>query len=578
VRTQLPKRLAILALALAPGAAAAITGSARAGVLYSRFDARPHDGGSSTVPRLDLDLGLDLKGVIVSRDVASYTLAAAWDRRSEDIPGGSRTSGLSYSGSASFLQNRVSPVELSVFASRGHTDFATNAAPDAFGSGLSMNAGGGLTLKGPLPLLDVSYSWSDSETHVAGQPLRAATAHLVTSSLQLGSPTASVTGTYSGEFRDGSWASDRVQLHGVTLNATGRAGKQVVSLTGGSSMTLPGELVPGTYRQQTTSFGAGVNFHHDAGLRRMVHYQWGDTLIESPGSPTQELERQTLRYEGDHLLTQEHLFTRWIVDTSYAATRSDDTELLTTGETLGGALYWRPKLQTYKFELNAGPRVSLIQQDGDQSGGFGAAAGVRASRPLGVHSVRLDWRGAYGQNLFATAGWQLSQGLGAELSGPASTARYTAVLQATAFRTHNPVTGDGAGRSVVASASLRTSRMTLHGRARLAEGIVGSTVDQFTSDGLLLPAPFNSTQIDASLGVGAKLFSGLSAKVDAHVGRSDIPNRPLLHEVAGVAGLTYRYAGLAMAIEDRVSRVETQGGGWDTTNTVMFRVYRTLSW
>jgi hypothetical protein len=32
-----------------------------------------------------------------------------------------------------------------------------------------------------------------------------------------------------------------------------------------------------------------------------------------------------------------------------------------------------------------------------------------------------------------------------------------------------------------------------------------------------------------------------------------------------------------MAVENRLSRVET-AGGWDTTNTVMFRVYRSLAW
>jgi hypothetical protein len=560
-----------------PAPALGVNGTVRAGVLYTRTNYWPTARPATMVPHLDIDLGLNLHGVVVSREVVSYDLGVGWTRTSDQVPGGARTDYLTYAGAATLLQNEVSPVGLSVFANRGETEFATSDSPDAFGRGIATSMGGTVSLKGKLPRLDTSYSWHDAQTHIPGQPLRDTTAHLVSSSLQLVSPAVSVTGSYTGELRDGNWSADRVQIHGATLDATGRIGNQTVSFTAGSALTEPGELLPGTFRQQTTTFMAGLNAQGTTTLRRMVFYQYGHTLTEAPGAPTQEIERQSVRYEGDHFLTRKELFTRWFIDGSYAATSSDETELVTTGETLGTTLFWRPALSTYTFEVNAGPRVALLQTETEESGGLGATAGARASRPVGIHALQLDWSGAYGQNLFATVGWNFHQTLGATLSGPAATARYSATLRATSTRTHSPVTGDGAGRSLAANATLRMRLGSLYARARLTEGIVGATPERFSSDGLILPAPFNSKEIDAAIGGQARIYPGLSAKLDVHLGRSDIPNRPVLHELAATAGLTYRYAAFGMGVENRISRVETVGG-WDTANLVMVRVFRSLSW
>jgi hypothetical protein len=576
VSTHLLRALAALAVASAPAAAPALGVSGRAGLLYTRFDSMPPDGPSATMPRLDVDLALDARGAIVSPDFVRWSLGAGWGRNSYDVPGGERTTRLSYSGSATVLHNQTSPVGLSLSATRGETDFATNASPDAFGSGLSSSAGGSLYFRsGTLPKLDASYNWNESQTRIAGQPLRLTTAHAVSSSLQMSAPTLSLVARYRGEFRDGSWQFDRAQLHSAALNAQAFVGNQVITFTGGSDLSLPDVRVPGAIEQQTTAFEAAIDARH--ALRRSFRYRYGHTLLDSPGFPTEELERQSLIYEGDHLLTAKHLFTRWLVDLSYGATRSDDVELISTGETLGVTLHWQRPGKVTSLSASVGPRVSLIQTEESESGGYGGAAGVRVGRPFGVHTLTLDWNGSYGQDLYAQAGWTLRQSFGATLSGPASRARYNAVVRATAFRSYSPVTGDGAGRTVSASGSITTSRLSLDLRAHLSNGIVGAGREQFAGDGLLIPAPFDTTEIDVSLGGGARLYTGLSARLDFHLGRSEIPNRPVLHEAAAVASLRYTYARFGMALENRVSRVEV-ADGWNTTNQAMFRVFRSFAW
>jgi hypothetical protein len=592
----------MLALAVAPaGAEAGVT--ARAGVLYSRYDGWPQVGAQVTQPHFDVDLGLDARGVIVSRDVADYSLQANWGRISDETAGATATTtSLSYSGQATFLNNEVSPVTASVFASRGETDFATSTSPDAFGRGVANTAGASVSLKSAsLPAVNAGYSWSEAESSIAGQPLRTTTSQTLSSSLQLGTPTFSVNASYGGEFRDGSWTSDNYQIHNATVAATTFVGRQVLSLNAGSTMTLPGELGPGMFEQQTTAFSAFLNAQGTR-LRRTFSYRYGHTLVESPAAPTNEITRQGVRYEGDHFVTGKTFTTRWLLDASYAETRCEavsatcgesplsggfeETQLRTTGETLGVSLFWRRILPSSTLEVHAGPRVALLQSELEEtgqepvrseSGGYGAAAGANFSRPLGRHTLQADYNGNFGQDLFATAGWQLTQSLGAALSGPAATARYNASLRASAFRTHSPVSGDGAGRTLGASATLATRRVSLNGRASLSSGIVGSTPEQFVGDGLLLPAPFDSTVIDVSVGGQFKPLAGLTASLNLHLGRSDIPGRPVLHENSAVGAVTYTFAAIAMGVENRLTRAET-ATGWDVTNVVMFRVYRSFRW
>jgi hypothetical protein len=586
-------------------AAAALSLSARAGAQYSQFDGWAVDGTTTTMPHLDVNLGLDARGVIVSRDVFDYALRLSWGRISNETSRGdtSTTDMLSYSGRASLLDNTVSPVTLTGFASRGESDFSTSTAADSFGRGIATTAGSTLLLKGPsVPTLTAAYTWSSAENEIVGQPLRESIQHSLATNLTFGTPAFQVDAGYYGELREGAWDTDNYSLHGVSMTARGRIGGNVLSLASASLFNLPNELVPGTFESRTTSFSALLNAGA-AGNLRNFSYSYGHSLVESPGAPTGEVTRQGLRYEGDHFVTRTTFFTRWLVDASYAVTRcesapatcrslflpssfSEETEARTTGETLGASLWWRRVVPTSTLELNAGPRVSLLQSEIEErgqiprrseSGGFGASAGARVTRPLGVHALQANWSASYGDDLFANAGWQFTQELGASLSGPAATARYNASLRASSFRTHNPVTGDGAGRSLEATGTLTMARLSLNGRASLSNGMLGATPQQFTSDGLLLPAPFDSTLIDASIGGQFKLYPGLSAALGFHLARSDIPGRPLLHEVAARGGMTYQYGALGMTLEDRVSRTETVGG-WETANLVMFSVFRSVVW
>jgi hypothetical protein len=576
------RALLLVATAAVPATAAALGVTADAGLQYTRFDGWSAGGDRVTMPSLDLDLRLDARGAIVSRDVFDYGLSVAWGRMSGDSAGGitSTRDMLSYSARGALFANAVSPVNLAAFGTRGETDFSTSEGPDSFGHGVATSTGGTLAVKGAgIPTLTTDYSFTTSENEIAGQPLREQSFHSLTSALSFGTPAFQMNASYAGEFREGSWDTDRNTTHGILVGARGMlGGGHTLSLQSSSTFSIPDELVPGTYEQRTTSFSAYVNAG-GLGDRRNFSYGYGHSTTESPGAPTIEGTHQALRYEGDHFVTSSTFFTRWLVDASLGETRSgDDDPIRSTGETLGVSLWWRRLQDESTLEVNAGPRVSLYQTEDDRGGGFGASAGARFSRPLfDDHAFQLSWSGSYGQNLFANVGWQFSQELDATLSGPAATARYNASLHGSAFRTHSPTTGDGAARSIGATAGLATRRVSLDARAALSQGMLGATQQAFTSDGLLLPAPFDSTLVDVSIGGVFRIYPGLGSGLRFRLGRSDVPGRPVLHETGASASLSYRFGALSLTLEDRYTRTET-ATGWDSANLVMLSLHRSLAW
>ena len=148
MRTNLARLLLSIAAGAAPLTATAV-GDIRVGVMYSDSTVYPVDGQKTSQPYLDIDLGLDASGMLVSRDVATYTLNARWTRIENDVPGASSTQKiLTFNGQASILQNPVSPVGLSLGASRGDNNFTNSALADSFGSGTQTTLGGGLQLRG----------------------------------------------------------------------------------------------------------------------------------------------------------------------------------------------------------------------------------------------------------------------------------------------------------------------------------------------------------------------------------------------------------------------------------------------
>jgi len=100
-----------------PATATAFDWAAQVGLLYDRSDTWAENIPRTTQPRLDLDLRLDLRGAIGGPGILAYGGSAAYRRTTTEL-NGERTgldNVLTYNVEAAVLQNRKSPVGLTLF-------------------------------------------------------------------------------------------------------------------------------------------------------------------------------------------------------------------------------------------------------------------------------------------------------------------------------------------------------------------------------------------------------------------------------------------------------------------------------
>ena len=109
----------------------------------------------------------------------------------------------------------------------------------------------------------------------------------------------------------------------------------------------------------------------------------------------------------------------------------------------------------------------------------------------------------------------------------------------------------------------------------LQSGVVGSVNDPMVSDGLFIPAPFDSHTAYASASGSAALLTGLTARASGRISTTRVPGQPIVDQGEGVVGLSYTYGGLEFGVEDRLGFAFFPTGTV-LTNTFMVRVYRVV--
>jgi hypothetical protein len=567
---------------LLPALAAPLDLSGHLGLSYLRSDTWI-EGARDTVPRLDLDLGAEASGDVVSPELLAWQLDATWRRLSQSENGqrSSVANSLFFGGRASLLNDARSPVNLSLDASRAFTSFSASASPDVTGQTVSQSYGALLGLHpAELPGLVLGYRRNEFEITIPGLEAHTHTAQLLNGSTSLGSSAFKLTASYSGELSDGTWTTDRYDTHRATVSAHAPITadmelflEEQYLLTRPTSMALPGaqQLEDSYFR----AFAANTGSFGD---RQVVSYVRGRLLSQPAGGPLAESTRQAIRYEGDLLLTSPTLFTRWMVDASLNQVRSGAAVLDTSGETLGLQTWWRRPAEDRLIEAWAGPIVGFVQSNVvGNSTGYGAAGQVRTNQPLGALDGSLTYRLDWASDLYGAKGSSLRQSLSASLAGGLPSGRYVATAQAGASRTSSPVLGDGASRSLalLLDASLRD--LSVDASVSLDQGIEGSTPKDFVSDGLFIPAPFDARTVQAYARATYQLQTALSATGQVRWLSSTHPGRPAIDQTELFGALQYRYGAFVVAVEDRYGWNETSVGAY-RVNQFMFRLYRQLGW
>lgn len=582
MRVRTVRSVALSALLVGAAPAMALDVSGRIGLGYSRFEFTPPDGPSVTEPHLDIDLGLDARGVVVRRDVVDWRLGVAYRRISDERSGvqSRLQTRLLYSGQATVLGSGRSPLTLTLGASRSQTDFSLDPALDTFGQSVVDQATTSLTVRpGNLPPLGGSYTYRKLQEDVPGLPIHERETHQLQGFASSGSASHRFSATYAGEMNDGTYESDQYDQHAVSVVAGAPLpGKAELSLDDRYLRVQPKTSGPNALLQDNNAFRLYARDRGTYGDRHTLQYLYTHLLTETPASGPSEATRNSVRYEGDHLLTSPTLFTRWTVDASLNQSRLGAGEVATSGETLAATLWWRrPATDGTYYEIFGGPLVGFLQSDAGNDVGHGLSATARLTQPWLGQTAYVSYEGAYSRDLFAVTGWLLRQSLTGELTGQLGLARYTATLRGSSVRSRSPLFGEGATRLVELYSTVNWSRFELEVRGLLEDGITGATTGDFVSDGLFIPAPFDTSNRQVMLRGIASLFPGLRARAHFRLGSSSRPGEPRLDQTEVIGALDYQYAAFAVSVEDRVDWYD-QPNGRLTTNTFFVRFYRRLDW
>lgn len=564
-----------LGVALLPAAASAIDWSTRLGLDYTRIDARSDDGPSSTMPRLDLNLGLDASGFLSAPGVALWSATGQYQRitTSGDQLGSTRDI-LSYRAKLSLLNSPRSPLALELFARRHQDDYSVDA-PNGDATVTSTTIGGTARLAlRDRPTLSLGYTLSDDERRGQLWPSSDNRIHTLTASSSLGAPAFTYTADYRGNFSEGTYVADDFADHRVDLN-----GRAILTPTADFRVSdtyylrLPSTVAAVNPHQELNTFSAAVR-NSGSGLEYQQYaYRYTRALQTSALTPDAERSNQRADVTVQHVLTPE-----WRIRATADASLQDDRLGASTdrasGENVGAVASWTRRAGGSATELRGGPSFGLLQPStGGQVFGYGASAGASLRQAWAPYTIQLNYDVSYASNLHAIRGWNLRQNGNASVDRPFGGGVLTASVLATANAFDSPVFGPAVGRQIQAVGRYQYASWSGFLQYTLSSNLRGAVNDTLASDGLFIPPGYDSHSRMVSAGLSARLFRSVTAKGELRLTSTDLPDRPTFTENELRGSVEWDYGALRIALEDRylVTDVNDTSG---SRNLLMVKIYR----
>jgi hypothetical protein len=571
------RRLLALALAAAlPRAAPALEWGAHVGLDYSREDRWVEGSPQTSLPRLELDLGLDAVGSVYSPSTAQWLAMVNWRRLTESNGAVDTTRAtLLYQLRLAFFLDPRSPLSVGLQASRTDEDLTADGTSGSSRANTTL-LGGDLKLSTPgRPYLNLGYSWLEREE--TGPLLLGADhrLHTVSASTGHGGANYSYSGRYTGRFSTGTYDFDNYDDHRVDVVAQFTLAENVLGyLNEIYYRRLPDKTANANYAQETNSLFVAVQQVGNARGSQEVDYAYAHALTTAPGFEDRERAEQRLFYSLHHLFVGTPWQARGSVTTVLSEIRAGQVVERATGELLSGQAIWRRQDGADLLELRGGPLLGARQPEtGGGEFGWGAIAAATGQHQWGRLLGSLSYDAGYEDDLYAATGWVLRQNLFATLAAPLGEGRASGQFQASAQRRGGGLLGDGASRSLTAVANYTWRRYSANLTAGLASGVTGSASEPIRGDGLFLPAPFDSHSRYLTLGGTALLLDYLWLELRGRLTSTTIPDRADQDEQELFASVKWGYAGIFLSLEDRYL-VSTVGTTTVRDNTVMFRIRR----
>ncbi len=562
------RRVAATLLCLLPAAGAAMDWTAQVGLGYDRKDEWSPATERQTVPRLDLDLHLDLGGYLASPGILNWRGSVGY-RRVEETAAGNQSDQFTYHASAKVFDHGETPLKLNLFADRTDSRVessggGTTAVGDQVGSAYGAIA---RLHKAGAPALDLGFFRSQDEEKIGSLLNHDRSMSSVSAGFAHAAGDARVNGSYNGQWSDGSWVADQNTMHQVSVVATSSLGSERnITVSDQYYRRAPTTSASDAFASEINSFRA---IFRDGVVGRMSQVSYSDQrAVTASAGVWEEAVANSLGYQHDLALSSSEYFLRGTADASATEQRrSDGVSLSSRGGTVGAELWWR-RIASGTYEIAAGPRVGLLQAAGEPiRAGYGVFAHATLVAPWRGRQVSAFYDASYGSNLFGQPGSTLQQSANGTVSGAAGIGRYNAGVTLAAQRSSTPVFGPSAATSISALAGYAWLRYSLSAQSSLSHGILPGT-SGFVGDGLFIPVGFDTLQISTVLQGNVSFDSGLGAHVDASYTESIGPGQPSNSVRGAGCGLSYRFAAFAVSIDDRFQRY--QQPSIDYSNNLFF--------
>jgi len=574
---------------LLPATATAFDWAAQVGLLYDRSDTWAENIPRTTQPRLDLDLRLDLRGAIGGPGILAYGGSAAYRRTTTEL-NGERTgldNVLTYNVEAAVLQNRKSPVGLTLFARRIDGRYETSLGQPVAGDRVTDTFGGTFRLVGATtPGLELGYRRTAYDEQFGSLPTHSLTNDSVSARVSQSAGAFALGASYQGDWNDGTWVADQFESREVNFSGSVfLSPEKDIVVVDRYYRRIPTTAGPDTFGVDTNSFRAALRLGRTPGDSTTLAYSDRRSRTESAGLSGEALDN-SLRYSQDFRLRDPTFFVRVVADLSMTEQRTVLAELRSQGGTVGPELWWRRTTTSEKkiapgvregtlVEISGGPRAGVLAVDGEPVRyGYGAVLRARANGAWRSHDVGGNYALSYGNDLFGLRGWVVEQQGSATIAGAAGLGRFNAQATLLSRRGWNPILGDEASRSFSLLGNYTWRRYTAFGQASISSGILPGT-GSFVGDGVLVPVGFATQSAAASAGASVALLSGLTARASGGYTQSFLPGQPDLSILDANAALAYRYGAFDVTIDDRITRTEN-GVAPITRNVVFVRISRTI--
>lgn len=580
---------AVLAVVL-PGVPLAFEWSGRAGAVYSRDDQWTPASGSTSLPRLDIELALDGRGHVYTPDALTWAAGVGYRRFTMDPSNGpsSAQNLLSYRLSAVAFGRRGSPFTLSGFANRSEGDGSASlgsygTTEQTFGGSMQLNLLNRPTLRLGYAHSDGKYTSPIYATHDNRRDVFDAATGYATNAF-------SFDVQYRGNLATGTYDAENYDDHRVDLASRVNVFKDVtVQLSDGYYRRVPTRTSTFNPRQELNSFTAfgrhatlgsvsteQVRYNHTSALTETL------TLLPSAGAPrTSVLTRSidSLDVEVRRPLTEKE----WSLATTASATYADtaletgnpavpDERLRTAGQALTPVVHWAREVEDVRYRAHAGPSFGLLEPfDGTTEFGWGASAGGSVQRRFARLLAGSTYSIAYAKAV-GTPTTSFAQTLSVDAEGNVGPNRLRAIVAASGERSTTPLIGTSASRSVRGNVEYGQRNWAAFAEVQLRDGVAFPLRDAFRGDGLFLSPGYDSrsTSILGGLRGG---WAGLSAQGSLRLSNVVLPDRPSQDDLEARGEVSYRLGAFGVGVEERyLLSLRDRASG----NVFFFRIYRLL--